>query len=80
MRFVEPTKPHRKSGMWGTRRSWSGQGVRGGIAVTSELDTSSANCRSLGFTPNDPKKRIECCGIPLKPKPGLNGAPSLRCR
>src|SRR5271170_5445692 len=28
--------------------------------------------------PND-KKRVECCGIPLKPKPGLNGAPSLRC-
>jgi hypothetical protein len=31
-------------------------------------------------SPNDPKRRVECYGIPLKPKAGLNGAPSLRCR
>jgi hypothetical protein len=34
--------------------------------------------RSLGFFLMT-KRRVECCGIPLKPKPGLNGAPSLRC-
>jgi hypothetical protein len=25
-------------------------------------------------------RRVECRGIPLKPKPGLNGAPSWICR
>lgn len=25
MKFVEPTKPHRKSGMWGTLRSVAGR-------------------------------------------------------
>jgi hypothetical protein len=35
--------------------------------------------RNPEFAPND-KKGVERCGIPLKPKPGLNGAPSLRCR
>jgi hypothetical protein len=30
------------------------------------------------FARDDKKSRVECCGIPLKPKPGLNGAPSLR--
>ena len=31
----------------------------------------------LGFAPNDPKRRLEWRGIPPKPKPGLNGVPSL---
>ena len=38
-----------------------------------------AHSRSLGFARDD-KKRVESCVIPLKPKYGLNGAPSLRCR
>jgi hypothetical protein len=33
---------------------------------------------SLGFLPMT-KRRVECCGIPLKPKQGLNGAPSFYC-
>jgi hypothetical protein len=31
------------------------------------------------FAPNDKERGVECCGIPLKPKPGLNGAPSIGC-
>jgi hypothetical protein len=31
---------------------------------------------SLGFLPMT-KRRVECCGIPLKPKQGLSGAPSF---
>jgi hypothetical protein len=41
-------------------------------AVTGDGES----CRvSLGFAPNDKKRRNECSGIPLKPKSGLNGAP-----
>jgi hypothetical protein len=29
------------------------------------------------MSPNDPKRRVECCGIPLKPKAGLNGHPAF---
>jgi hypothetical protein len=31
MKFVEPTKPHRKSGTWGTRGSVEGDRVRGSL-------------------------------------------------
>jgi hypothetical protein len=31
MKFAEPTRLHRKSGMWGTRRSWLGQRVKGEV-------------------------------------------------
>src|SRR5271163_706423 len=35
------------------------------------LPKDGRNCRSLGFAPDDRKKHVEYCGIPLKPKPGL---------
>jgi hypothetical protein len=64
--------------------SGSAEAVIGGYIIAwkkpkEALIADGENSRSLGFllTTN---RRVECCGIPLKPKEGLNGAPSLRCR
>ncbi len=43
-----------------------------GLGTKLEVDLSlEGNRRSLGFTSNDKQRRVECCGIPLKPKDGL---------
>jgi len=46
----------------------------------SDEQNETAGPTALRFDPNDKKGRVLGCRIPLKPKNGLNGAPSLCCR
>jgi hypothetical protein len=69
----------------GAVHSWRELGNKSWVPHSSpvfglEWDTPHSTTRRPPSCPNEKKRNDECCGIPLKPKPGLNGAPSLRCQ
>jgi hypothetical protein len=55
-------------------------GFRGWSAlVTGNSSLSARYLLVIGLSAFSSPLLVECCGIPLKPKDGLNGAPSVCC-